>query len=384
MKHGSLTPLPRFARSLPCIGGIAAAALLLASSPPATAGIFGASKNDVAVRVAELPNSDSRIYPLGLDFSPDGRHLAVESQSGKIYIWDWRGKRVERTLELPDGGNALGATNPIRFSIDGRFLAACEVSGAGDVVVRIWDAASGLIVRDVERGPAVDRPGGCTGIGFTPDGGEMLSTSERNGTPGNTLISYAVKTWQPLWGLQMDGLSPKSLAISPDGDLAAVAGTIFVMPQGVKNPIERFQQAKTECKVNIVDLKRREVVKVIDVQSRSMGPVAWSPDGARLAIVGGAVEILDSKSGKSLAIDTMETVGSENVRFTPDGRYLIVSDLNGRGKGLGLKIWDGEHQQLLQHLSIGDVGAIAVSRDGKYLAVGETGRTTIWQFKRTS
>ena len=124
MKHGLLTALPRIAPALSRMGGIAAAALFLASIPPASAGIFGASKNDVAVKVAELPNPDTEIYPLGLDFGPDGSRIAVESQSGKIRIWDWRGKRVVRTIELPDGGNAQGVTNPVQFSVDGRFLGA--------------------------------------------------------------------------------------------------------------------------------------------------------------------------------------------------------------------------------------------------------------------
>src|SRR5260370_29004077 len=137
------------ASPLNALSGVALAALFLASIPQASAGIFGVSKNDVAVKVAELPNPDSKIYPLGLDFGVDGNRIAVESQSGKIHIWDWRGKRVEQTIELPDGGNALGVTNPVQFSVDGRFLAACEVSGADDVVVRIWDAASWSIAKDI-------------------------------------------------------------------------------------------------------------------------------------------------------------------------------------------------------------------------------------------
>ena len=69
-----------------------------------------------------------------------------------------------------------------------------------------------------------------------------------------------------------------------------------------------------------------------------------------------------------------------NLRFTSDGRYFIECDLNGRGTGLGVKIWDGQHHNLLQEIP-GNIGSIAVSRDGKYLAVGETGRATIWEFK---
>jgi hypothetical protein len=78
--------------------------------------------------------------------------------------------------------------------------------------------------------------------------------------------------------------------------------------------------------------------------------------------------------------EKIEKSGHMNVRFTPDGRYFIESDMNGMGKGLGVNIWDGQRHKVLQHIP-GDIGSIGVSRDGKYLAVGTTGRTTIWQIK---
>jgi WD40 repeat protein len=355
------------------------AALLFASSPTASAGLFGASKNDVAVKVAELSNLGSEIYPLGLDFSPDGNRVAVESVTEKIYIWDWRNKRVESTVEKPHGGNSLGSTNPIQYSPDGRHLAVCEVSGVGDVVVRIWNTDHWSIAKDISAGTGIESRGSCRGMGFTPDGQQFIRTADTGGTPGNSLIVYAVDTWQPIWGLPMPGLTPVSIAISPDGGRAAIAGTFFVVPQGAMSSIDRFQQTRTAAKVNIVDLNQRKIDKTI--KTNAMGPLAWSSDGARLAIAGGSVEIFDPRSGQNLVQETIENSGKMNARFTPDGRFFIDSDLNGMGKGLGVNIWDSQHQKLLQHIPVGDVGSIAVSRDGKYLAVGSTGRTTIWQFK---
>jgi WD40 repeat protein len=379
---------PYRAPPLNVLSRVVLATLFLASGQPASAGLFGSSKDDVAIKVAALPTSPDRtlfpysaIYPLGLDFGPDGSRIAVESQNGKIQIWDWRKERVEKTLELPHGGNALGATNPVLYSPDGQFLAACEVSGAGDVVVRIWETAAGSIAKDIAAGTGIDSRGSCRGVGFTPDGQQFIRTADSGRTPGNNLIVYSVETWQPLWGLQMEGLSPKSIAISANGELAAIAGTVFVVPQDVKDPLERFQQTRIEARVNVIDLRQRKIVNVISMQGRTMGPVAWKPDGTRVAIVGGSVEIFDPQSGKNLVYQTIENAGSMNVRFTSDGRYFIDSDLNGMGKGLGVNIWDSQHQKLLQHIPVGDVGSIAVSRDGKYLAVGETGRTTIWQLK---
>jgi WD40 repeat protein len=368
MKHGLLT----------C--RIALSALLLASIEPATAGFFGASKNDVAAIVAELPTPARDIYPLGLDFSPDGKHIAVDSNSENIDVWDWRNKRIEKTVEKPHGGNTSGTTNPIQYSPDGRVLAACEVSGSGDVVVRIWNTDNWSIEKDIVAGGGIESRGGCTGIGFTPDGKQFVRAARTAGRSGNNLVAYAIGAWQPLWGMQIEGFSPVSIAISPNGEQAAVAGTILVTPTGVIDPLQRSIESKIVANVNILDLKQRKVTRVI--QSVNSGALAWSPDGKRVIVAGGpGIEVLDPLSGERLLHEELGEASHMNVRFTPDHRYFVESDLNGRGKGLGVKIWDSQHRELLQNISVGDVGSIAVSRDGKYLAVGETGRTTIWQFK---
>jgi WD40 repeat protein len=368
----------RAASPLNALSGVAIAAFLLASSPPASAGIFGASRSDVAVKVAELPEKSGDLLVSGLDFSPDGSRLAEEWGGSTINIWDWRNRRVEMTLNKPHGGNDLDALNPILFSPDSRFLANCEGSGAGDVVVRIWSTSNWSVVKDIAAGTGIESAGGCNGIVFTPDGQQLARTSKAGGR-GNNFIVYMVGTWQPIWGLQIDGFSPKSLAISPNGEQAAIAGTIFVRPPDVKDPVERFQQTKIVATINVVDLKQHKVVRVIP--SIYSGPLAWSPDGAQVAIAGGAgVEIFDPQSGEKAVHEDLDKAAHMNVRFTSDGRYFIECDQNGRGTGLGVKIWDAGHHKLMQEIS-GNVGSIAVSRDGKTLAVGSDGRTTIWQFR---
>ncbi len=89
--------------------------------------------------------------------------------------------------------------------------------------------------------------------------------------------------------------------------------------------------------------------------------------------------MLNPQSGEKLVLEELEKATHMIVRFTSDGRYFIECDANGRGTGLGVKIWDSQHRKLLQEIS-GNIGSIAVSRAGKYLAVGTAGRTTIWQF----
>ena len=161
---------------------------------------------------------------------------------------------------------------------------------------------------------------------------------------------------------------------------------------------------KFDPTIYIVDLNQQTTVQTIKVDvggtvgvggpSAPGNPIAWSPDGLRIAFVGNGhydeakgkspgaeLYILDAKAGKTLSHLVIEGAGNPNICYSPDGRHYIESDANGKGTGIGVRIWDVQREHLLQHLAIGDVGSISVSRDGKYLAAGTTGRTIVYQLK---
>ena len=92
------------------------------------------------------------------------------------------------------------------------------------------------------------------------------------------------------------------------------------------------------------------------------------------------VMVFDAHTGKQIAGDQLEDIAGTSLRYTPDGKYLIEGFMNGRGSGRGVRIWDGQHRELLQEIP-GEVSGLAVSRDGHYLAVGEVGKTVVWQLK---
>jgi WD40 repeat protein len=355
MKHGSLT------------FRIAVTALLLAPISRAAAGLFGAGNNDVASKVAELPEQDREIYPLGLDFSADGGRLAVESQSGAIHIWDWRSNRIDKSISAPEGINSVQVRNGLLYNPDGHLLAICGGRGVGDVLVRLWNTGNWSVAKDITDSGA----GGCDGISFSPDGRTLVRIVDRAGLPGDQVIVHAEGSWKPIWALATDRFHPVSVAVSPDGQLAAVAAILAVVqPQKIMH----------ERKIYIINLHQKKVAMVIS--TKAVGPLSWSPDGKRIAVTdnAGNIAILNSETGEEVVSANYAGGTHMNNRYTNDGRYFIESDENGRGTGLGVKIWDSHHQKLLQEIP-GNIGSIAVSRDGKYLAVGGTGRTTIWQFK---
>ena len=120
-----------------------------------------------------------------------------------------------------------------------------------------------------------------------------------------------------------------------------------------------------------------------------VGQLAWSPDGASIAagVTGtnseglDVVRIFNAQSGEQVANET-GPLGTHirGLRYTPDGKYLLEA-----GIGHSLKIWDGQHQKLLQEIAgSGQVSSIAVSKDSHYFAFGMLNdgdtRVQVWKF----
>lgn len=365
-------------------------------------GSKGKNMKEVAVKVAELPEQ-YKINVHGLDFSPDGTYLAVDSADSTINIWDWRKERIVRTLEKVRSNDGL-TTEPIRYSPDGRLLVACH-GRSGGVVARIWDTETWAVAHDI-----VDlNYGSCSAVGFTSDGKSLIGVLFRIGThPGDNLTIYDTSTWQPVWGLRTIPFYPQALSISPDGKLAAIGGWVRnprTWPFSTQKPTFGTPPLPNMSLIAVVDMEQRSIARTIqNTVDFSFGRLAWSPDGNYITAMGprawdgsanidahgnaqGAftsgldtVMVFDAHTGKQIAGEQLEDIESTSLRYTPDGKYLIEGVMNGRGSGRGVRIWDGQHHELLQEIP-GEVSSLAVSRDGHYFAMGEVGKTVVWQLK---
>ena len=336
--------------------------------------MLGSHRNDVAQLVATWSIPDSDISPLNLEFNLDASRLAVEAQNGFVHILDWRNKRVEKKLDLPRGFGNGTAKNSLVYSWDGHFLALGDEGGAGGVVIRIWDTTAWLIAKDITE----PRNGICLGIGFSFSSKSLIRIANAAGGPGNNIIVYETGKWTPVWGAELPGKFPTALAISADGGRAAILGTVLLMGKDDASSLPQTQSVEARSGLTIVNLRSRQIEKTSLIRGSSS--LAWSADGTRLAIAGKGVDIVDADSGDLTVREELETAGHMNVRYTADDRYIIESDENARGTGLGVRIWDGKHQTLLQEIR-GNIGSLAVSRDGKYFAFGQAGKALVWQFK---
>ncbi len=72
-----------------------------------------------------------------LAFHPDGQHLASSGRDTVVRLWDVASGKLVKELGKPRGGQFKDWVHAIRFSADGRWLAAADMAGA----VQVWSFA---------------------------------------------------------------------------------------------------------------------------------------------------------------------------------------------------------------------------------------------------
>ena len=311
-----------------------------------------------ATRVATL-NSEQEVS--AMDFSPDGRYLAAASYfySTTMHVWDWKsGKQAPVTFDNKKLDPLVN--NAIRYSTDGRLIGWCGAA------TPIWNADSGERVFQNEHDPFI---GLCQGIGFAPDGKTVtlaLVSSPRRIT---TLSVRDTSSWQLIWELHTRNFFARTMALSPDGKFIAIGGTLF------------DEERRKRYQIRIVDVLTRQALRTIEPipaagSEAPVGDIAlveWNADSTQIAVglfgvpadSSPAIKIYDSQTGEEISSEPAPRgTRVRGICYTPNGKYLIEL-----GIGKRVKIWDAKHEKLLQEIPANPTSC-AVSRDGRYLALG--------------
>jgi WD40 repeat protein len=259
--------------------------------------VFAGSK--LATKIAEFHES---FVVGGMDFSPSGKELATNGMMAapEVHIWEWTThSQITRVLHLD---SLAGDGSAIRYSPDGALLAVGHFGDrqkTGFNVIRIWNTQTGDVAHDL-----ADSVGGsgAMSFAFSADGRFLVRTVQRGGSPGDYLAVHTTNNWEQAWGFPTLPFIPRTLALSPDGTLLAVAGETSVLgPNGP--PITHHP------KILIVDLGKHQILRTIEdafPDQNEIHALAWSRDAKSLAagaIVQGsfkgpdAVKIFDPSSG---------------------------------------------------------------------------------------
>lgn len=184
--------------------------LLASSSFDGTIRLWSA---DTGREIAVLRGHVGKVW--SVDFSTDGKTLASSGIDGKVIFWDITQREIatvfkEDAAPTNDDFHWLPAHGHLEFSPDGKSIAIDD----GGNSISIWDAKTGDLVHRISE----DNQHLGT-FAFGPDG-RMLVVANKGPNPG-TLTLWNLESGKKMWSV-VAGLRPvKSLAFSPDGKTVA-------------------------------------------------------------------------------------------------------------------------------------------------------------------
>jgi RNA polymerase sigma factor (sigma-70 family) len=279
-------------------------------------------------------------YLAPVAFSSDGRRFAGGDSRG-VHVWDvGTGRRVQH-FPLPE----RGSPQLVRFLADDKWLAV----GSGD-----WQKSAEVAVYELATGKVVDRtPFRGTGQIFvrdvTPDGAHVLVDDR-----GARVYLWDRKGGREEWAVDAAG---RALQFTPDG--------------------KRFGVVHTRG----AELRDAATGRVLERFPDPTRPF-WNAHSATLASDGRlAVCAFDDsvvgvyEAGRAEAVHQFPAERNlVHLSFSPNGRYLVGSTLDGMSRVWDLKAPAGK--ELVARLP-GNGGAFAP--DGKTLALDALGGVNLWR-----
>ncbi len=296
-----------------------------------------------------LPEHEAHI----VEFSSDSRLMVTDGTSGGC-VRDAATGRVLVRLMRPGANGPIPATDITwpRFTADGRYLIV-QLGGPRfgpevTVTLAVFDVATGRECASFERvGSGIWWGSALAPTEYTlsADGstlafsqGTGIRTVERNGQMTVQRLGK-VTVWDTdaeKVAADFPGIPP--LALTSDGTALAYVDTDSPASFPAIRTLKSERPATTRVR------------GISALTAQGAGPIAFSPDGRLLAAkVSGrldVVEVRDVSSGQVRAVlDPSLPVPNggfspQNIRFSPDGRLLILEDIGGYTDPPRIEVWD--------------------------------------------
>ncbi len=292
----------------------------------------------------ELPEKAKARFGKGginvIQFSPDGRQLAVGSSIG-VWLYD-----VETEKEL---SMFPGKCKFITFSPDGRFLASI-VSGQ---VTQLWEVATGQKVLYNDSLPK------ASVLRFSEDGKTLFALSRK----GDSIS-------------QLDVITGKMNVQHIEGRTGWDYRDVFAITHDKL-------AVGTENKTELWDTTTGEILSTLE-GNRHVLDLKFSSDGTQLACAGEVgyktvkLQLWDTESKESITLEN-HTGWVHALAFSPDGKMVASG-----GSDMTVQLWDittGEPLTAFTGHNSG-INALTFSPDNRTLASGSAdGTVQFWDVK---
>jgi WD40 repeat protein len=233
-------------------------------------------------------------------YSPDGATLAWVAWGNRVRLT----KLATGEELLPDGDRPLAG--PFAFTPDGKHL----VTPSADGNPRLWDAATGKLVRRFEGKAEV-----VHFLGVSGDGKKLV-------TVGKAIIVWNVETGKESRRLETQPRPGSAAALSADGKVLALGEVDWT-----RSPVAR------DCKIYWLDLETgKEVAQSAAAHKGSVRAMAFAPSGKTMASGGvdNTLRVWEVSTGKQLASVEFAAGQLSRLAYTADGKALLSTD---RGPG---------------------------------------------------
>ena len=325
-----------------------------------------------------------------VSFSPDGARIATGTATGLI-VWDartgaalldvpGRGARVNCVAFSPDGARIVagecdptstlqtarvsdartgghlldlrghkGELRSVSFSPGGTRI----LTGSADGTAKVWDAKTGVHVRDLLGGHATDEFG--VSAAFSPDGAFVV-TGGWEDRVGGTAKVWDARTGSALLDLNEHTDNVWCSSFGPGGTRIATGGA--------------------DGTAKVWDARTGTCLLTLNAHTAAVSRVAFCPTGTRLATADrhGTGKLWDARTG-TLLLELRGKIGGEpDLSFNPDGTRLVATGVGGTAV-----VWDTQTGQPVLELKGGadPLRAVSYSADGRRIAAGGWGGTAV-------